>query len=102
MFKSIRYAYVRLISIALLTTAGIGLAQLSAVSRVSASQAAIPPILTDAASYPVLASSIVTNADPADPVDAPSRIPEIIALMFGGLAALAIGSDPRAKHTPRK
>lgn len=39
---------------------------------------------------------------PADPADAPSRIPEIIALMLGGLAALAIGSDPRAHHIRRK
>ena len=39
---------------------------------------------------------------PAETSDAPSRIPEIIALILGGLAALAIGSDPHANHTPRK
>ncbi len=39
---------------------------------------------------------------PAETRDAPSQIPEIIALILGGLAALAIGSDPHANHTPRK
>lgn len=39
---------------------------------------------------------------PAETSDAPSQIPVIIALIVGGLAALAIGSDPHANHTPRK
>ena len=38
---------------------------------------------------------------PAEPVDALRWLPEILALILGGLAALAIGSDPRAHHTPR-
>lgn len=39
---------------------------------------------------------------PGEPVDALRWLPEILALILGGLAALAIGSDPHANHTPRK
>ncbi len=38
---------------------------------------------------------------PAEPGDPLRWFPEIITLILGGLAALAIGSDPRARHAPR-
>ena len=37
---------------------------------------------------------------PEEPADGLRWLPEILALILGGLAALAIGSDPRANHTP--
>ena len=59
MFKSIRYASVVFVSSALLS-AGIASAQPSAAFRA----AGIPPVLVAAASYSVLAGSIVTNGGP--------------------------------------
>ncbi len=37
---------------------------------------------------------------PGEPADGLRWLPEILALILGGLAALAIGSNPRANHTP--
>lgn len=39
---------------------------------------------------------------PAEPGDPLRWVPEVFALILGGLAALAIGSDPHANRTPRK
>ena len=39
---------------------------------------------------------------PAEPGDPLRWVPEVFALILGGLAALAIGSDPHANPTPRK
>ena len=37
---------------------------------------------------------------PAAPVEGLPWVPAMLGLILGGLAALAIGSDPRANHTP--
>ena len=39
---------------------------------------------------------------PAEPGDPLRWVPEVFALIRGGLAALSIGSDPHANPTPRK
>jgi len=75
-----------------------------AQSPVNTAVPATPMPTLTSVSTPTATRVVVLSVSggPADPADAPSRIPEIIALMFGALAALAIGSNPRPQHTPRK
>lgn len=66
--------------------------------NIPAAEATLTPTSTPTATRVLV---LPVAGGPAEPVDALRWVPEMLALILGGLAALAIGSDPRARHAPR-
>ena len=67
--------------------------------NVPAAEATLTPTSTPTATRVIVLPVAGGPTEPGDPL---RWFPEIITLILGGLAALAIGSDPHANHTPRK
>jgi len=60
------------------------------------------PTLTPATTpTPTRALVLPVTGDPAEPADGLRWLPQILALILGGLAVLMIGLAPSRRHTPR-